>query len=111
MNLWRPVTTRDYSADVKANVARIDAMWSECRARYGDGGPFLFGHFTAADAMYAPVVSRLQTYGLSVSPASQTYMQAILGLPAWRIWREAAVREPWVLPANEPDWPTVLREA
>jgi glutathione S-transferase len=111
MNLWRPVTTRDYSADVKANVARIDAMWSECRARYGDGGPFLFGHFTAADAMYAPVVSRLQTYGLSVSPASQAYMQAILGLPAWRIWRQAAVKEPWVLPANEPDWPTVLRKA
>lgn len=111
MNLWRPVTARAYSAEVQANVARIDAMWSECRARYGAGGPFLFGHFTAADAMYAPVVSRLHTYGQSVSPPSQAYMQAILGLPAWRAWQEAAVKEPWVLPADEPDWPTVLREA
>jgi glutathione S-transferase len=111
MNFWRPVTMREYSAEVQANGARIDAMWSDCRARFGQDGPFLFGGFTAADAMYAPVVSRLHTYGLPVSSASRAYMDAVIALPAWRAWREAAVAEAWVLAADEPDWPTVLREA
>ena len=110
MNLWRPVTKREYPAEVMANVARIEAMWNDCRNRFGAGGPFLFGSFTAADAMYAPVVSRLHTYGLAVGPTVRAYMEAILGLPAWHAWREAALTEPWVLPADEPDWPTVLRE-
>jgi glutathione S-transferase len=61
--------------------------------------------------MYAPVVSRLHTYGLPVSSASRAYMDAVMALPAWRAWREAALAEPWVLAADEPDWPTVLREA
>jgi glutathione S-transferase len=110
MNLWRPVTKREYAADVMANVARIERMWNDCRNRFGAGGPFLFGSFTAADAMYAPVVSRLHTYGLAVGPTVRAYMEAILGLSAWHAWREAALKEPWVLPADEPDWPTVLRE-
>jgi glutathione S-transferase len=110
MNLWRPVIKREYAADVMANVARIEMMWNDCRNRFGAGGPFLFGSFTAADAMYAPVVSRLHTYGLAVGPTVRAYMEAILGLPAWHAWREAALKEPWVLPADEPDWPTVLRE-
>ncbi|MPZ59309.1 MAG: glutathione S-transferase [Rhizobiales bacterium] len=110
MNVWRPVTTPELAADVQANVARIDAMWSDCRARFGAGGPFLFGAFCAADAMYAPVVSRFRTYGIAVGPASCAYMEAILGLAAWGAWREAAVKEPWVLAEDEPDWPTVLRE-
>jgi glutathione S-transferase len=95
---------------VQANVARIDAVWSDCRTRYGAGGPFLFGAFSAADAMYAPVVSRFRTYGITVSPLSRRYMDAIFTLPAWRAWYDAAVREPWVLPQDEPDWPTVRRE-
>jgi glutathione S-transferase len=110
MNLWRPVTTPELPADVQANVARIDAMWSDCRARFGSGGPFLFGAFSAADAMYAPVVSRLRSYGIGVGPLARAYMDAILALPAWRAWHSAAVKEPWVLPHDEPDWPTVLRE-
>jgi glutathione S-transferase len=111
MNFWRPVTMREYSAEVQANVVRIDAIWSDCRDCFGPDGPFLFGGFTAADAMYAPVVSRLHTYGLPVSSASRAYMDAVMALPAWRAWREAALAEPWVLAADEPDWPTVLREA
>src|SRR5262249_12692951 len=54
MNFWRPVQKRELTTDVAANVRRIDEMWSDCRATYGGGGPFLFGAFTAADAMYAP---------------------------------------------------------
>jgi glutathione S-transferase len=111
MNMWRPVMTREYADDVQANVARVDATWSDCRARFGAGGPFLFGHFTAADAMYAPVVARFHTYGLPASAASRAYMRTVMDLPAWRAWHEAALKESWVLPGNEPDWPKVLREA
>jgi glutathione S-transferase len=108
MNFWRPVKRRELSADALANVARVDAMWSECQARYG--GPFLFGAFGAADAMYAPVVSRLHTYAVEVGERARAYMGAVMALPAWREWKEAALKEPWVLPDDEPDWPTVLRE-
>ena len=108
MNFWRPVTRRELSADALADVARIDAMWSECRVRYG--GPFLFGAFGAADAMYAPVVSRFHTYAVKVGERSRAYMDAVMALPAWREWKEAALKEPWILPYDEPDWPTVLRE-
>jgi glutathione S-transferase len=109
MNLWRPVTAPALAADVRANVERIDALWADCRARFGAGGPFLFGAFGAADAMYAPVVSRFHTYGINVSPPAGAYMDAVRGLPAWRAWYDAGVREPWLLPHDEPDWPTVLR--
>jgi glutathione S-transferase len=108
MNFWRPVKRRELTADALADVARIDAMWSECRARYG--GPFLFGRFGAADAMYAPVVSRFHTYAVEVGEGSRAYMDAVMALPAWREWKEAALKEPWILPYDEPDWPTVLRE-
>jgi glutathione S-transferase len=86
-------------------------MWSECRARYGQkaGGPFLFGAFGAADAMYAPVVARLHTYGVDVSAATKAYIDAVMGLPAWREWYAAALKETWVLAEDEVDWPTVRR--
>lgn len=111
MNMWRPVIKRDLPDDVSANVKRIDAIWSDCRARFGGGGPFLFGAFGAADAMYAPVVSRLHTYGIEVGPVSSAYMTAVMALPAWAEWRAAALQEPWVLPHDEPDWPQVLKGA
>ena len=109
MNFWRPVKRRELSADAMANVTRIDAMWAACRARFGQGGAFLFGRFGAADAMYAPVVSRFHTYAVEVGAPSRTYMEAVMALPAWAEWRQAALKEPWVLPEDEPDWPTVLR--
>jgi glutathione S-transferase len=109
MNFWRPVKRRNLTAEAAANVARIDAMWSECRTRFGDGGPFLFGRFSAADAMYAPVVSRFHTYDVEVGPGARAYMDAVMALPAWSEWRQAALKEPWVLPEDEPDWPIVPR--
>lgn len=109
MNMWRPVMKRDVGADVKANVARIDAMWADCRKRFGQGGAFLFGAFGAADAMYAPVVARFHTYGIDVSASSRAYMDAIMALPAWIEWRNAALKEPWVLAEDEIDWPKVER--
>jgi glutathione S-transferase len=109
MNMRRPVKKLELSAETTANVARIDAMWSDCRARFGAGGSFLFGGFTAADAMYAPVVSRFHTYAVAVGAASAAYMDAVMALPAWREWHAAAVVEEWVLAEDEVDWPTVLR--
>jgi glutathione S-transferase len=109
MNMWRPVARRDLTPDVQANVARIDAIWTDCRTRYGSGGGFLFGPFGAADAMFAPVVSRFHTYAVEVGAVARAYMEAAMALAAWREWRAAAVVEPWVLPEDEVDWPTVMR--
>jgi glutathione S-transferase len=109
MNFWRPVLRRDLSPEAKTNVARIDAIWTDCRARFGQGGPFLFGSFGAADAMYAPIVSRFHTYAVAVGAPSRAYMAAVMALPAWSEWKDAALKEPWVVPEDEPDWPTVLR--
>jgi glutathione S-transferase len=110
MNVWRPVKPRALDDGSKTDVARIEAIWRDCRARYGAAGPFLFGTFGAADAMYAPVVWRFHTYAVEVSDAARAYMAAMMALPAWREWRDAAQREPWVLEHDEVDWPTVLRE-
>ena len=109
MNLWRPVKPRELNAETAANVRRIDAMWIDCRTRFGKGGHFLFGAFGAADAMYAPVVSRFHTYDVAVSDTARAYMAAVMALPAWAEWTAAALKEPWVLPEDEVDWPTVLR--
>jgi glutathione S-transferase len=109
MNMWRPVIPRAPTPEAEANVRRIDAMWTDCRMRHGRDGVFLFGNFGAADAMYAPVVSRFHTYAVEVGPTARAYMDAIMALPAWREWRTAALAEPWVLPEDEVDWPSVLR--
>jgi glutathione S-transferase len=107
MNLWLPVKARPQPPEVLANVARIEQMWADCRARFGQSGPFLFGAFGAADAMYAPVVARFNTYGLLVSAATRVYMDAVMALPAWREWHAAAMQETWIMQHNEPDWPLV----
>ncbi|PTM57414.1 glutathione S-transferase family protein [Phreatobacter oligotrophus] len=83
--------------EVEANVARIVAGWTEARARFGAGGPFLYGAFSGADAMYAPVVSRFHCYAVPVPPEARAYMDAIMALPAWKDWMEAGLIEPWRL--------------
>ena len=107
MNLWLPVKSRPLPEDAMADVRRIAALWADCRIRFGQRGPFLFGDFGAADAMYAPVVARLHAYGLSLDGTTRAYMDRIMALPAWSEWREAALKEPWVMKGNEPDWPLV----
>jgi glutathione S-transferase len=109
MNMWRPVMPRQLTPEVKANVRRIEEIWIDCRTRYGKGGPFLFGPFGAADAMYAPVVARFCTYAVEVAEAARAYMDAVMALPAWGEWRAAALVEPWVLAEDEVDWPKVVR--
>lgn len=71
---------------VAANIDRVCAIWRECRAQAPAKGPFLFGHFTNADAMFAPVVSRFETYAVPVDTVCRDYMGAILALPAMADW-------------------------
>ena len=97
MNLTRLFEPKDRSEDVVADVARLVALWREARERFGDGGPFLYGAFTAADAMYAPVVSRLNTYSFAVADDIRVYMDAVLNHPAFVSWRDDAFCEPWRL--------------
>lgn len=108
MNVSRPVKARALDEGAAKDAARIDAIWTQCLAQ--SSGPFLFGAFGAADAMYAPVVWRFQTYAVEVSRAARAYMSAVLALPVSREWREAARGEPWVLPHDEVDWPDAPRE-
>ena len=109
MNMWRPVKKRELADDAMVNVRRIESMWRQCRERYGAGGPFLVGTFGAADAMYAPVVSRFHTYDVAVGAAARAYMDAVMALPTWAEWYAAALKEPWALPEDEVDWPRVLK--
>ncbi len=103
MNIRRLVKAHAVDDDARRDIARIDALWNQCRARFANEGPFLYGAFGVADAMYAPVVWRFHTYAVEVSDAASTYMRTLMQLPAWNEWREAARREPWVLPRNEID--------
>jgi glutathione S-transferase len=103
MNMRRPPKKRDLPADVAANIQRIDEIWSGARKHFGQGGPFLFGAFGAADAMYAPVVSRFVTYELPASEVSRAYIAAVTALPAWVEWRNAGLAETWRIDADEVD--------
>jgi glutathione S-transferase len=109
MNMARPPKKRELPSEVQSDVARIEQMWTDCRARFGKGGPFLFGAAGAADAMYAPVVSRFHTYDIGVGEIARAYMQAVMALPAWSEWESAARQEGWILPRGEVDWPNVSR--
>ena len=82
---------------VAADIARIVDIWQDCRRRFGDDGPFLFGRPSIADAMYAPVVMRFLGYDVALDPVCQAYADAVLALPAMRHWIEAARAEPWVI--------------
>jgi glutathione S-transferase len=103
MNLGKKYPAKDRGDKVARDVARVTEIFREARGRFGSGGPFLFGEFSAADAMYAPVVTRLDTYSISVDPVSRDYMQAMLSLPAFQAWRAAALKEPWTLAHDEVD--------
>lgn len=102
MNMRRdPRKIRELAPEVQADVARIDAIWTDCRNRFGQGGPFLFGAFSNADAMYAPVVSRFASYAIPVGKAARAYMEAVVALPAWKDWEKDGRAERWVMPGNE----------
>lgn len=101
MNIRRRYNNNALSEATKADVARIEALWADCRAHYGAGGPFLFGAFSAADCMYAPVVTRFVTYGISLNPTSQAYVEAVCAHPVVAQWIADAEVEPWTIKKYE----------
>ena len=97
MNLHRKVASVTLSADALANIARVQQIWQECRERYGASGPFLFGGFGAADAMFAPVVHRFRTYAIEVTPQAKAYMETMMALPAFQEWTKDGLAETLVI--------------
>jgi len=83
------------------DIARIVAIWSEARQRFAGSGPWLFGAFSAADAIYAPVASRFRTYGVKLPAALEDYRETVLGSPAMREWSAMAEAEPEVIEHEE----------
>jgi glutathione S-transferase len=83
------------------DIARVMAIWRNCRERFGQGGPFLFGHFSIADAMYAPVVARFRTYAVELGAVERDYSDAVWNYAPMRLWVAAARAESWIVPSDE----------
>ncbi len=98
-NMRRPIGAIKVSDAVRRDVARLETIWAEALAT--SGGPFLFGAFTNADAMFAPVVNRLEVYALSDHPAVRTYTATMKAMPEWQAWEAAGRAEPWIVVGDE----------
>jgi glutathione S-transferase len=101
MNVRREIPGHGKTPEVAAEIARVATIWNDCLARHAAGGPFLFGAFSIADAMYAPVASRFRTYGVALSGAAAKYVDTMLVLPAMREWIGAAHAETEINPQYE----------
>ncbi len=101
MDVSRTIDEPSRAQAVKGEIDRIAALWAQCRRKYGKGGAFLFGKFSIADGMFAPVVTRFTTYGVKLPPVAAAYVKTIMALPAMKEWIAAAKEEPWVI--NYPD--------
>lgn len=94
MNIRGRTVLNDVSREALADIARIDAIWSDCLSR--SGGPFLFGEFSIADAMFAPVVMRFNSYAPALSDVARSYAERVTALPAVQAWSAAARTEPGI---------------
>lgn len=101
MNLRRKPAPLASPFDASKDVTRVRDIWRSCREQYAGGGDYLFGGFSAADCFYAPVVTRFLTYELPLSGAEKAYAEAVMDYPFMRQWREEALKEPWVVVADE----------
>jgi glutathione S-transferase len=101
MNIRRRTTPRDWPNDTRADLKRVEQIWTTTRARFGASGPMLFGARTIADAFYAPVATRLRTYGVAMSPTSAAYCEAIFADAAFKEWQAAAEAETWTIASTE----------
>jgi len=93
MDIVARTPLRDIPPEARADIDRVLTLWRECRYRYGDGGALLFGHFTIADAMFAPVATRFVTYDVPLDPVARAYVDAIYALPEMKTWVADAERE------------------
>jgi glutathione S-transferase len=103
MNLRRPHKPVMLNDEIRADVVRIEEIWRDCRKTYGKGGKFLFGRFCNADAMFAPVVTRFETYAIPVARDTRAYMDTVLATKAFQKWKSAALKETWIVPHDEVD--------
>jgi glutathione S-transferase len=103
-NIRRRTQVLSYGDDVRADITRIEALWADCRQRFGAGGDYLFGRRTIADAMFAPVCTRFRTYGVALSPLTAAYCATIFADPAFLDWERAAIDEPWTLSQTDSLW-------
>lgn len=97
MNTRKSFEDVTISAETRADAVRILHLWAEARSRFGSEGPYLFGTFSAADIMYAPVVTRFVTYNFTLPGFSQSYAEAMMAHPWMLAWYDAAGEEPWVI--------------
>ncbi|ALE15540.1 Glutathione S-transferase [Altererythrobacter epoxidivorans] len=97
MNVRKRIELDDVSDATRHDIVRILTLWAEARARFGEGGPFLFGTFGAADIFFAPVISRFITYGIAVPGFAQAYMQAVWEHDWMQQWIAASEDEEWVI--------------
>jgi len=102
MNIRASHPGKGMNAGVQANIDRIVELWTEARKRFGAGGPFLFGAFTACDAMYAPVVMRFRTYAVTLPAEAARYCDAMREAPGVRAWIDGALEEKEFVPEDEP---------
>jgi glutathione S-transferase len=102
MNIRSSHPGKGRSPAVEKDIARVVQIWKTCRARFGTGGDLLFGNFTLADAMYAPVVMRFRTYGVDLAPVARKYADAVHDLKAVKAWCAGALAETEFVPADEP---------
>jgi len=102
MNIRASHPGHGLTPDVETDIRRIADIWRDCRARFGDGGPYLFGEVSAADAFYAPVVTRFRTYGVALDDVCQAYSDAVYAWPAVAEWCAAAEDEPWHIAGYDP---------
>ncbi|MGB7300665.1 MAG: glutathione S-transferase family protein [Burkholderiaceae bacterium] len=98
MNIKLRLAGRALTAPEQADLDRISTIWENCRSEFDSDGPFLFGQFCAADAMFAPVVWRFETYNVSLPGLAGEYQQTMLGLDAMQTWEQAALAEGISLP-------------
>jgi glutathione S-transferase len=105
MNIRASYPGKGLTSAVRADIERITGLWRDCRKRFAGAAPkddgFLFGGFSAADAMYAPVVTRLRTYGVTVDSDADAYCKAVLAHPPMKEWIDEAKNEPWLIQAYE----------
>jgi len=94
----------DARASVDHEIRRIEQIWTTCRESHGRDGAFLFGTFSAADAMFAPIVSRFTTYAVTLNSTCQAYMNAVQSLPEMIAWSDAGRAEPWLIKEDEIDF-------
>lgn len=101
MNIRKHSPKQERSAEVDADIARVIQIWNECRALHGSEGPYLFGKFSSADAMFAPVCFRFASYGVEPADLAGTYLATMLANPAMREWRDEAEHETAIVAADE----------